>query len=74
MIERGDADFASVKPGDALAVGRDCNLSDSTGATLAGKDLIESGGSGLRGSGLRGCGLGTSEERRDEAEEDESAQ
>ncbi len=74
MIKRGDADFASIKPGDALAVGRDCNLSDGAGATAAGKDLIELGGSGLGGNGLRGCGLGASEERRDKAKEDEGAE
>ncbi len=71
MIERGDANLAGVKPGDALAVGRDSNLRDGTGAAVAGKDLIEPGGSGRRG---RGCGLGMNGQRREEGEEDESAQ
>ncbi len=68
IVERGEAYLTCVKPCDPLAVGRDCNLSDGAGATLAGKDLIE-----LSGSGLRGCGLGVSEERREDAEEDEGA-
>ena len=68
IVERGEANLASLKPGDALAVGRDGELSEGASAVLGGKDLVE-----LRGIGLRGCGLSVSEERRDEAEEEDGA-
>lgn len=57
IVERGEANLAGVKPSDALAVRRDGNLSDGVGATVAGKDLIE-----LSGGGLRRCGLSVSVE------------
>ena len=73
IVEWGDAYLTCVKPGDALAVGRDCNLSDGAGATLAGKDLIEWCGGGLDGGRLCECGLGVSEQWCEDAEEDEGA-
>ena len=69
MIERGEANLAGFKPGDALAVGRYGNLRDGAAVVQAGKDLIK-----LGGSGLRGRGLSASEERREEADEDKGAQ
>jgi hypothetical protein len=41
IIQRGDANLASFKPGDAFAIGRDDDLSDGAGADLAGEDFVE---------------------------------
>ncbi len=51
IVERGEANLACFKPCDALAVGRDGDLSDGAGAALGGEDPVE------LGCGWRGCGL-----------------
>ena len=55
IAKRGDANLAGLEPRDALAIGRDCDLSDGAGAVLAGEDLVELGrwrsDCGLRGGG-----------------------
>ena len=52
---RGDMELTRLKPGDALAIGRDGDLGDEVGAALMGEDFVEARG-GRRGGLRRGGG------------------